>query len=966
MHRRPLHLIILLILPFSLSAQTVDFQLYRTYDGSHNNLDNPDWGAAGSNLLRVSPARYADGISAPTGVDRPNPREVSNTLFAQEGLLNDPLTLSDFCWGWGQFIDHDIGLTPDGGETAFIQVPVGDPYFDPNSAGHAIIPMMRNLYDPNTGTSTDNPRQHPNVITAFIDGSGVYGSSESTANWLRSFTGGKLKVSTGNLLPLNTHDGEIDGTIDPAAPHMDDALGTNEKLFVAGDVRANENPLLTSFHTLFVREHNRLCDKLAEEHPEWSDEQLYQHARKLVGGLIQSIVYDEWLPAMGVNLPDYEGYKEEVNGQLYNLFTGAAFRLGHTLLNTIIQRLDNDGTELPEGNLTLREAFFNPGAVLETGSIDPFFKGMAVQVQQSLDSRVIDDIRNFLFGPPGSGGLDLASININRGRERGLPDFNSIRAAFGLPRYSLFQQFNSSAAVFTHLFHLYLDINDVDPWVGMLAEEPMPGALFGETIMAIMKRQFTALRSGDRFFYLNDPVLTQEEKDWISKTTLRDLIMYNTSISLMQDNVFKAMPHDIICDNMTGSLVGSIHTEKGDPVPSVALNLQLITDETLTQETSFGGQFSFESLPSCKVSGLTLSKVDDIRKGLTTLDIIMIQRHILGLQPLDSPYKMVAADADHNGKVSVQDIIAFRRVILGLTSEFPDNTVWRFIPADIRFESPESAITEEFPEVLNFNSGLAGGVSRNFVAVKIGDVNASAKLENLLDAPELDTRTLEASLELVVADMELRAGEEYLIPISVKNAYEAIGFQFGLQFDPTAGTLLQPENFYLTDLSRNNMGRFAATSQLTLSWSPSEAVGLPGQQEILELRIRPSQDGHLSDFLWLDDQILEPEAYTPDFQAIPIVLHFASEELDGEALAIGQNYPNPFDRTTRIPFNLPKDEVVNLRILDNHGRILYQATSVFSAGKQEWLLENLNWPAGVLYYQLSTSGATVTRRMILN
>jgi hypothetical protein len=327
---------------------------------------------------------------------------------------------------------------------------------------------------------------------------------------------------------------------------------------------------------------------------------------------------------------------------------------------------------------------------------------------------------------------------------------------------------------------------------------------------------------------------------------------------------------------------------------------------------------------------------------------------------------MVAADADHNGKVSVQDIIAFRRVILGLTSEFPGNTVWRFIPAELRFENPENAITEALPEVLNFNDGLAGGVSRNFVAVKIGDVNASAKLEDLLDSPELDTRTLEPTLELVVSDRMLRAGEEYRIPVGVKNAQQVIGFQFGLQFDPAAVSLLQPENFYLTDLTKNNVGRFEETAQLTLSWSQRNVENLQDQQEILELRIRPTRDGRLSDFLWLDDQILEPEAYTPDYQTTGVSLHFESESPTGTTLVIGQNYPNPFAGITRIPFNLPENETVNLRIIDNHGRVLYQATSDFNAGKHEWIVENQNWPAGVLYYQMSTSGTTVTRRMILN
>lgn len=965
MHRRPLHLFILLVFSSSLSSQTIDIQRYRTYDGSYNNLQHPEWGAAGTNLLRPEGIAYSDGISAPGGLDRPNPREVSNTLFAQQDLLNDPLALSDFCWAWGQFIDHDIGLTPDGNEPAFIEVPRGDPNFDPFATGQALIPMMRNRFDQNTGTSTENPRQHPNVITAFIDGSAVYGSSDEHAAWLRTFQGGKLKVSTGNLLPFNTTTGEFDAPVDPDAPHMEDALGSNDKLFVAGDVRVNENPLLASYHTLFVRQHNLLCDQLTNEHPQWTDEELYQHARKLVGGLIQSIVYEEWLPVMGVELTPYTGYKEEVNGQLFNVFSGAAFRLGHTLLNSLIQRLDNDGVELPEGNLSLREVFFNPGVILETGNIDPFFKGMAVQVQQRLDPRIVDDIRNFLFGPPGAGGLDLASININRGRERGLPDFNTIREAFGLPRYHLFPQFNADAGVFTRLFNLYLNIDDVDPWVGMLAEQPMPGALFGETIMAIMKRQFTSLRDGDRFFYLNDPVLSQEEKDWIRRTTLRDIIMYNTSISLMQDNVFKAMPHAEICDNMTGSLVGRILTEKGNPVPEVALQLELV-DETRTFQTTFQGKFSFESLPSCKVSGLALTKEDNIRNGLSTLDIIFIQKHILGLEPFDTPYKMIAADADRSGSVSVQDIIAFRKVILGLSSEFPNNTVWRFIPAALQFDNPANAIVEEIPDVLNFNSGLAGGMVRDFVAVKTGDVNASAKLENLLESPELDTRTLDPSIELVVKDVELRAGELYRISVRLKEARQAVGLQFGLQLDPTAGTLIKPTTYLLPALNEGHIGHLSENGQLTLSWNRTEAALSNGPQEIFELLLRVEQDGWLSDFLWLDDQIVMPQAYTVDNQALNVGLSFETEHLTVHEFKLGQNYPNPFRHTTRIPFNLEQEGPLSLRIFDSNGKVLYQAQAEFTAGKHEWEIERQDWPAGILYYQLNSARATLTNRMILN
>ena len=537
------HLFVLLTL--SLLSVDMQSQSTRSIDGFGNNEANPHWGAVGDMQPRFSPADYADGISQPKlGAEfgRENPRVISNLLFAQEEGIASDLLLSDYTWVFGQFVDHDIILTEGSHELLEnIVVPEDDEFFQSGS----IIRMTRSEAAPGTGLSLDNPRQHRNNITAFLDLSQVYGSDEYRADWLRSKVDGKLKTSAGDMLPWNTTTGEFNSNVDPDAPFMADDTHSLFKMFVAGDVRANENPLLIAFHTLFVREHNRLCDVIKEKHPGWNDQRLYNAARNKLIAYYQWIIYSEWLPALGVELPTYNGYQPNVNPQIFNEFSTAAFRMGHTLINSTILRMDNNGEETKEGNLTLRDAFFNPYVMEFAGGVDAYFKGMATQVQQEFDCKVIDDVRNFLFGFPGGGGLDLAAININRGRERGIADYNTIRTSLGLPMISSFEELTGNSEDAELMESVYGSIDNVDAWVGMLAEPHVEGSLFGNLVTTMMERQFQALREGDRFYFENME-FSQEEMEDITAVSMRDILMRNTSISIMQDNVFKAIPHEEI------------------------------------------------------------------------------------------------------------------------------------------------------------------------------------------------------------------------------------------------------------------------------------------------------------------------------------------------------------------------------------------------------------------------------------
>jgi len=830
-------------------------------------------------------------------------------------------------------------------------------------SGQAVIPMMRNLFDPSTGTSPSNPRRHPNILTAYIDGSAVYGSEEERAEWLRSFEDGKLKVSQGNMLPYNTVDGELDSPIEEHAPEMDDEVRMSPKHFVAGDVRANENPLLLAFHTIFVREHNRICDELKDAHPDWTDEQLYQHARKIVGGMIQAIVYNEYLPAMGVEVPPYEGYDPTVHTQLSNTFTAAAFRLGHTLLNSNLERIMEDGKRHPDGMVPLREAFFNVQMVNEHGGIDAFLKGMAAQTQQQLDAKIVDDVRNFLFGPPGAGGLDLAAININRGRERGLMDFNALREALGLERYQIFQQINPENRGLAYtMLRTYQNVNEIDAWVGMLAEEPMPGALFGETIMTVMKRQFADLRDGDRFYYEIDPVLSEEEKEMIAATTLHDVIMRNTGIKLMQDEVFKSIPHEEICDNMTVEILGSVIAETGAPITGVQVALDL-EPSALQLSTGIDGAFSFRSIPACDLRGLTINKNDQHVNGVSTFDMVLIQKHILGVAPFDSPYKVLAADVDQSGSVSTLDLIKMRKLILGMEQEFYAGSPWVFIPADYEFTDPSNPFNDAYPTAVDFGS-VSRDMDQRFIGVKTGDVNNSAVASPAFAGP----RSNSDNPSLLLSDRNYLAGDQFKVEIGLNSEEDLEGMQFALAFDMENLELVKVDPGSQPNLSSNNINARAAAGEIRFSWNKSGREPLDLQGNLIEVTFRAKQDGQISDQVWLSDRTLRAESYTADLQQQGLNLEF---DLQREETVTGfrllQNQPNPFRNSTVIPVYLPESGTAVLSIYDASGRELLRREKDLAAGYNEWELQLSALPlnVGVAYYQISSAFGTASRRMII-
>lgn len=523
-------------------------QPFRSYDGSNNNATNPAWGQADTALLRIAPADYPDGLGDVMLLPpaRPNARVVSNAIFDQDSVINSRHGLSSGVWQWGQFLDHDLSLSPGNeAEPHMIEAPANDP------DGMSLIPMSRS----NVSSTSGTPRQQTNAITSFIDASMVYGSDETRAQALRSGYGGRMQTSAGNLLPTSDMPG-LDSL-------FMDGGGNPSTMFVAGDIRANEQLGLTAMHTLFVREHNRVADALAarsEYDPVADDELIYLKARSIVGAQVQAITYNEFLPMLlgdfAPKASDYN-YNPGINASIVNEFSTALFRVGHTMLNENLLLAGEQGDVV--GQIALRDAFFTGANVLSDSPelIDKILMGLATQTAQEIDTKIVDDVRNFLFAPHVGMGFDLASLNIERGRDHGLADYNALRAAYGalmegvdgfdsvdLSVAASFADLDADVATISILQTLYDSVDNLDPWVMALAENHVEGTSVGPLILAGLVDQFTRLRDGDAHFYLGNDYLWSDEVAAIvdfDDLHIMDIVAWNTDMKNSPMNFFSSV-----------------------------------------------------------------------------------------------------------------------------------------------------------------------------------------------------------------------------------------------------------------------------------------------------------------------------------------------------------------------------------------------------------------------------------------
>ncbi len=587
-------------------------------DGTGNNLVHIEWGSTDEQLLRLASPQYSDGIALPGGTTRPSPREISNTVSDQgsTGMVNQG-RMSAFAYAWGQFIDHDLGLTPTGAsEKLSIAIPKGDPYFDPAGTGTKTMSLDRSAIASGTGTSTSNPRQQINALTAWLDGSMIYGSDTVTAKSLRTMVDGKMKLAADGMLPLNNSQNFPSGTVPMfnGSPTL-----SSDQMFAAGEVRANENIELSSLQTLFIREHNRWATILKTKSTSLTDEELYVRSRSIVIGELQSITFNEWLPSiLGPKaIGPYRGYNPSTNPQLSNEFATAAFRFGHSLLGDEIGFLDSSGKAIVE-DVALSDALFNP-VLLQKFGLEPILKYLASDSASELDIKVVNSVRNFLFGPPGAGGLDLVSLNIQRGRDHGLASYNAVRASMGLPKVKGFEGITSDVAMQNKLKALYGTVDNMDLWVAILAEDHVPGGNLGPTGTRIVAAQFERIRNGDRLWYqrtFNGSLLNE-----IQRTTLSDVIARNTSLKNVQANVFVFYPRvegmvtaDLPGGNPSGALRGGPVRPNPVAVPLAGWTVSLIDQdgvEVASTRTDSRGQFRLDSISGLKTGSFKIQLTKD-------------------------------------------------------------------------------------------------------------------------------------------------------------------------------------------------------------------------------------------------------------------------------------------------------------------------------------------------------------------
>nr|XP_057946306.1 thyroid peroxidase-like isoform X1 [Doryrhamphus excisus] len=552
---------------------------YRSVSGICNNRFNPLWGAANIALLRWLPAQYEDQVRQPKGWNGGrlyNEFQLPTSWEVSKKIIKSTLTAKDDAYShmlveWGQYIDHDVTFTPQSpGKVTFS--PQDDclstctnvhPCFPIQTdnklpSPRSCLPFNRSLpaclagVGPDVGSDVSQAlqQQQMNAITSFIDASSVYGSSPRVNNFLRDLSGREGKLA------VNEYFKDIRGrpylpfeeSKSSACIHADGEA--KAACFRAGDGRVNEGLPLTCLHTLWLRLHNQIAETLKRLNGHWSPEMIYQETRKIIAALHQIITMKDYLPKIiGKEFFDnyigpYRGYDPTVNPSVSNVFATAAFRFGHGTVPSVIRRLDEryqENQHFP--NLMLHDSLFTPWRIFHEGGIEPILRGTTgtEAAASNANTLVQEEATERLVVINIQQPMDLASLNLQRGRDHGLPGYNDWREFCGLKRIRTLEDFTrvvKDVNVAERILQLYKHPDNVDVWLGGLVEAFLPGARVGPVFACLIGKQMKALRDGDRFWWESDSTFNQQQRDELLKVSLSKIICDNSDITEVHPDAF--------------------------------------------------------------------------------------------------------------------------------------------------------------------------------------------------------------------------------------------------------------------------------------------------------------------------------------------------------------------------------------------------------------------------------------------
>jgi hypothetical protein len=411
------------------------------------------------------------------------------------------------------------------------------------------------------------------------------------------------------------------------------------------------------------------------------------------------------------------------------------------------------------------------------------------------------------------------------------------------------------------------------------------------------------------------------------------------------------------------SIAGAIQTTKGDKVQNVMVNItsngvSIVKPFT----TNVNGAFSVPTITSGKDYIVAPQKNDDALNGVSTADILMITKHILGKELFTTPYQWIAADINKNGKISTADLVELRKMVLGTNKLFISNTSWRFVDKNYKFKNTASPLDEVFPEIKTVKGSDS---NTDFLGIKIGDLNNTASVNGAVGSA--GDRSGEA-LEFMVNDMELTKGNTYTIPFMVKNLEDIAGYQFTLGFDKN--------NVEFVNITHNNNGAdadFGLThldeGMVTTSWINPTNLPFKKMETVFQLTLKAKNNTSLNKLFKFTSDLTKAEAYNQQGTTMDVKLNYmstttATVEAKTDKFELYQNQPNPFSRNTVVSFNLPTAAHATLTIYDQTGRIVQRMDDDFNKGKNEVKLEVLA-AAGLYFYKLDTPEYSSTRKMIL-